>query len=524
MNGPQRRYRIVKPVGKGGFGTVYHAQLLGEGGFTKDVAVKLMNEGADEDVEELAARHRDEARLLGLIRHRAILQVDGLVRLNGTWAVVMEFVDGANLHQVLKAAPMPLSCAVEMAAEVADALRVAHNAKRADGEPLGLVHRDIKPGNIQMTTAGEVKLLDFGIARASFDTRETETVGVILGTIKYMAPERLDGIDGPEGDIYALGVVLVEAATRKKMSKTSASRERHAETVRNADQLIEHVLGEESQGLRSVVRRMLAYDAQDRPTAAEAERLLRDLQHQSVGPRLSEWGPSGIAKAQALAHKELESELTSGDVLTEQSRTMMLARDDEPSSSTTLAQRGGVAVAGGIVTAAVLLVAFGLVGLIGLGVAWQQGLLTAAPVAVAAPDPEPPLPEPEPPAPEPEPEPEPEPVPEAEPEPVPEPAPAAPTPRPQPVPKAAPTPRPAEPEMAPAPRTDVGTVRVEGEGATVTLQGDAGTFPVGKVPAGSYQVQASFGGDPVSVGRLVVVAGQAHTIRCVAAMRLCRLQ
>jgi len=78
--------------------------------------------------------------------------------------------------------------------------------------------------------------------------------------------------------------------------------------------------------------------------------------------------------------------------------------------------------------------------------------------------------------------------------------------------------------MAPAPRTDYGTVKVEGEGATVTLTGESGSFPAGKVPAGSYQVEASFGDDPVSVGRLVVVAGQAHTVRCVSAMRLCRLQ
>jgi len=78
--------------------------------------------------------------------------------------------------------------------------------------------------------------------------------------------------------------------------------------------------------------------------------------------------------------------------------------------------------------------------------------------------------------------------------------------------------------MAPAPRSDLGTVRVEGEGATITLSGEAGRFPAGKVPAGTYQVTASFDGDEVSVGRLVVVAGQAHTVRCVAAMRLCRLQ
>ena len=371
MSSPQRRYRIVKPVGKGGFGTVYHAQLIGEGGFTKDVAVKLMNGEAD-DVEELAGRHRDEARLLGLIRHRAILQVDGLVRLNGTWAVVMEYVDGANLLQVLKAGPLPLSCAMEMGAEVAGALRVAHSAKRADGAHLGLVHRDIKPGNIQLTTAGEVKLLDFGIARAQFDTRESETVGMILGTLSYMSPERLDGIDGPEGDVYALGVVLVEAAARQRMKKTSSSRERHAETMRKADKYLEVALGEAGQGLRGLVRRMLAYDAEDRPDAGEVERILWRLRDEAGPPRLSEWAPKGVTLAQQLAFSALESGDLTGDVLTEQSRTMMLHTQEEPITATTMATRGGLALAGGLVTMGLLLVGVGTLAVLAM---WQLGML-----------------------------------------------------------------------------------------------------------------------------------------------------
>ena len=218
MSSPQRRYRIVKPVGKGGFGTVYHAQLIGEGGFTKDVAVKLMNGEAD-DVEELAGRHRDEARLLGLIRHRAILQVDGLVRLNGTWAVVMEYVDGANLLQVLKAGPLPLSCAMEMGAEVAGALRVAHSAKRADGAHLGLVHRDIKPGNILLehgsTGMARVRVADFGVASVASSNLTHE--GCFIGTPMYMSPEQAQGEPvTAASDIYSLGVVMYRLFTGVK--------------------------------------------------------------------------------------------------------------------------------------------------------------------------------------------------------------------------------------------------------------------------------------------------------------------
>ena len=521
MSSPSRRYRIVAPVGKGAFGTVYHAQMVGEGGFTKDVAIKLMNDAPDEDLDAMAGRHRDEARLLGLIRHRAILQVDGLVRLNGTWAVVMEYIDGANVHEVLKAGPVPLSCALEMATEVASALHVAHTAKRPNGEPLGLVHRDIKPSNIQLTTAGEVKVLDFGIARANFDTRESETVGMILGTLTYMSPERLDGIDGPEGDIYALGVVLVETATRRRMKKTSSSRDRHAETVRLAEGYIDEVLGETGQELRGLVRRLLAYDQEDRPSASETERLLWRLRDETGPPRLSEWAPVGVKKAQELARTKLPGDEITGDVLTEQSQTMMLRDEDSgaPSGSTAVPPPSlapWLAAGGLLLILLGLLGILGLAGVVGVGAMGLDGWLGTDEVAVAAPEPQP------------EPEPEPEPVPEppeapAEPEPGPPPVEApAPAPRPAPAP-ARPAPTAAPEPMPDAPSTTQGTVAVDGAGVVVKLAGDNGTFGPGRVPVGRYQVSAQFGDTEVDVGTLIVLANRTHTIRCVGAMRLCRL-
>ena len=95
-----RRYRVLGTIGKGGFGTVYKAEMLGEGDFTKVVALKVLNPEAAL-VDEVAQRMRDEARILGLVRHRAIVQVDGLVRFDNQWTIVMEYLEGVDLREAV---------------------------------------------------------------------------------------------------------------------------------------------------------------------------------------------------------------------------------------------------------------------------------------------------------------------------------------------------------------------------------------------------------------------------------------
>ena len=207
--GEPRRYNILGTLGKGGFGTVYKAQLHGSAGFTKIVALKVLNaEVAGK--EEFARRARDEARVLGLVRHRAIVQVDGLVVLQGHWVVVMEYVSGVDLKRLMQAGSVPPGVALEIIEEVAQALDAAYRQPGPEGKPLGLLHRDIKPSNLRITERGEVKVLDFGTARANFQSREAQTQALTFGTVGYMAPERMDFEDLPAGDVYALGVVLYE--------------------------------------------------------------------------------------------------------------------------------------------------------------------------------------------------------------------------------------------------------------------------------------------------------------------------
>ncbi len=107
-----RRYQIHEALGKGGFGTVYRAELASTGGFTKPVALKVLNPDMQSD-DDVVRRLRDEARMLGLLNHRAIVKVDGLVQLAGRWAVVMEYVEGASLDQILRAqGPTPARVAL----------------------------------------------------------------------------------------------------------------------------------------------------------------------------------------------------------------------------------------------------------------------------------------------------------------------------------------------------------------------------------------------------------------------------
>ena len=250
MQSEIRRYHVIEAVGKGGFGTVYRAELIGAGGFKKSVALKVLNpELADTD--GLAERLRDEARMLGLLQHRAVVRVDGLLLLNGRWTVVMEFVEGVDLKRVLAEGPLPPGPALEIVQEAAGALYSAYALPLHDGQALHILHRDIKPSNIQITPAGEVKILDFGVARADFHGREAVTRSIFFGSLAYMAPERMDGIDTHQGDVYALGAVLYELLVGEPLGKTSGNKERHdAHVLQALDRLWEKTRDEDE--LRSL--------------------------------------------------------------------------------------------------------------------------------------------------------------------------------------------------------------------------------------------------------------------------------
>ncbi|HEY1811203.1 MAG TPA: protein kinase [Kofleriaceae bacterium] len=201
------RYRIARTLGEGGMGKVYLAVQPAIG---SRVAIKLLSDQCA-NTPELVERFFAEARAVNLIRHEHIVGVLDMARLpDGRPFIVMEFVEGQTLAEVVRASVAPLGGVLQVMGEVLAALGAAH--------AIGIVHRDLKPDNILVTAEGHAKVLDFGIAKLAPNLREVGSAtrtGALLGTPAYMAPEQISGSANVDGrtDIYAAGCVLFEAVT-----------------------------------------------------------------------------------------------------------------------------------------------------------------------------------------------------------------------------------------------------------------------------------------------------------------------
>ncbi len=197
------RYRLGERIGRGGMATVYRAH---DEQLDRAVALKMMRADLGED-PLFVKRFEAEARRAASVVHPNVVPVYD-VGVDEAPYMVMELIEGGDLAKVLAAGPVPPERAARLTADAAAALQAAHNA--------GLVHRDVKPGNILLRADGQAVVADFGIARATGEDSMTKT-GAMLGSVEYFSPEQARGERaGPSSDIYALGVVLYELLTGRR--------------------------------------------------------------------------------------------------------------------------------------------------------------------------------------------------------------------------------------------------------------------------------------------------------------------
>jgi eukaryotic-like serine/threonine-protein kinase len=209
------RYELLCPIARGGMASVWVARLQGAHGFEKLVALKtiLAEHAADPEYE---AMFLDEARIVAGIRHHNVAEILDLGSADGMLYLVLEWVEGDSLALLQRAAsrhnsPVPMTVAMRIVAQICAGLHAAHELADRNGKALNVVHRDVSPQNVIVSAAGEVKLIDFGIAKAVDQLSEHTRTGVLKGKISFMSPEQALGqrVDR-RADVWAAGVVLYQ--------------------------------------------------------------------------------------------------------------------------------------------------------------------------------------------------------------------------------------------------------------------------------------------------------------------------
>jgi len=214
-------YEMVRKIADGGMGVVYEACQRGAGQFRKTVAVKLIREEYS-TIPEFQNNFIGEARLVADLVHTNIVQTYHLGMIGGQYFMVMEYVNGVNLEQLLErhaalGKTIPVDLAAFIVSRIARGLAYAHEKRDKEGRLLGIVHRDIGPKNIMIGYEGDVKLTDFGIAKA-LDLMYNEEGQVIAGKDEYLSPEQANyAVTDARADIFPLAIVLTELLLGKNI-------------------------------------------------------------------------------------------------------------------------------------------------------------------------------------------------------------------------------------------------------------------------------------------------------------------
>lgn len=217
----QQRYRVLRRLASGGMAEVFVAESAGIEGFKKRVAIKRVLPHLSKK-DEFIEMFLDEARLSAQLSHSNVVSVFDIGVGDGAYFIVMEHVDGADLRTMIEhhkkiGQQVPVEVAVFIATKICQGLAYAHELETLDGKPLEIVHRDITPANVLITKYGEVKIVDFGLAKATSQLARSDP-GIIKGKFGYLAPETVaeQGVDH-RVDIFAVGILLWELLAGRRL-------------------------------------------------------------------------------------------------------------------------------------------------------------------------------------------------------------------------------------------------------------------------------------------------------------------
>lgn len=263
-------YQILRLLGEGGMAQVFHARRVGAAGFARDVAIKRIRTrlGREDSFRRMFVA---EALLAARLRHPGIAQVYDLIEEPDGYALVMEYVEGHTLKELMQVAargarPLDPAFACHVTLEVAEALHHVHQL-REEGRPLGIVHRDVTPHNLMVSTTGEVKLLDFGIAWSRLEGRERTEAGVVKGKTSYMSPEQALGEEDLDGrsDQFSLAIVLVELLTGRRVFDVGTNELKTLHRVILASPHdVDAATARLPEALRRIIRRALSREREER--------------------------------------------------------------------------------------------------------------------------------------------------------------------------------------------------------------------------------------------------------------------
>jgi serine/threonine protein kinase len=275
------RYEIVRKLFEGGMGVIYEAEQLGTREFVKRVAIKVVRSNYASQ-KQFIDNFIGEAKLVADLIHTNIVQTYHLGETNGVYFIAMELIRGVNLEQFAqqlndKKRKLPVELAVFIVSRVCRGLAYAHAKGDKDGRPLGLVHRDVSFKNIMIAFEGDVKLTDFGIAKAKGFLMDQEGE-VVAGKPDYMSPEQADfKITDKRSDLFSAGVVLAHLLLGYNLFKGDTAEESRSRVMNAAIPDFRVVDNRIDEKLNSILQKALSRDVDNR--YASAEEMLYALEH-----------------------------------------------------------------------------------------------------------------------------------------------------------------------------------------------------------------------------------------------------